>query len=467
MLLRGRLGLMGLHKVRHGLQLPIAGSPAQEVDRAPMVRRVAVLAEDFVGLRPKLHVSVGEEVQLGQLLFEDKRTAGVRYTAPASGKVVAINRADRRVLQSIVVELSRDEREGRVPEQVRLSAFSGRHPSGLKDDDVRELLVDSGLWVALRARPFSHVANPAERPHSIFVTALDTQPLAPSIEVVFGDRAASFERGVAVLCRLTDGPVFVCTAPETSIPVQTDSQVRHEQFAGFHPAGTVGLHIHRLDAVDRQKVVWHLGLQDVIAIGSLFKTGLLDVSRVISLAGPSVLRPRLLQTRLGAGLADLVTDALEEGEQRVVSGSVLAGRSALGEVVGYLGRYHQQVSVLNEYRTREFLGWLSPGWQRFSATTTYLSSLLSRRQFRLTTSTNGSKRAIVPIGIFEKMMALDLLPTPLLRALLMGDVDRAEELGCLELDEEDLSLCTFVCPSKNEYGPYLRGVLSTIEQEMQ
>ena len=456
---------MGVHKFRKGLQLPIAGTPVQEIEPARSPRRVAVVAADYVGLRPTMHVSGGDDVRLGQLLFEDKRMPGVRYTAPASGTVVSVHRGARRALQSVVIELSRDEREGRGPDQVRLTAFSGRHPSGLKGDDVRALLVESGLWVALRARPFSRVADPAVRPHSILVTAVDTQPLAPSIDVMTRDAAAPFERGVAALCRLTDGPVFVCTAPNSSLRVPTDAQVRHEEFTGPHPAGTVGLHIHTLDAVDRHKTVWHVGVQDVITIGRLFETGSLDVARIVSLGGPPVLRPRLLRTRLGAALDDLVTDEVDEGERRVISGSVLSGRSTSSEVFGYLGRYHQQISVIAEGRGREFLGWLSPGLDKFSATNTFASTVFGRKLFRLTTSTHGSKRAIVPIGVFEKVMPLDLMPTPLLRALIMGDVDRAEELGCLELDEEDLALCTFVCPGKNEYGPHLRSVLSTIEKE--
>ena len=456
---------MGLHRIKKGLRIPIAGNPEQSVAPAPAPRRVGVLAADFVGLRPTMHVTAGDDVRLGQLLFKDKRMPGVRYTAPASGTVVAVNRGSRRALLSVVIELSRDEREGRAPDQVRLSAFSGRHPSGLSGDAVRELLLESGVWVALRGRPFGRVANPADRPHSVFVTAVDTHPLAPSLEVATQGAAVPFERGVAALCRLTDGPVFVCTAPNSALSVSTGGQVRYEQFAGPHPAGTVGLHIHMLDAVDRRKVVWHLGVQDVIAIGRLFETGLLDPFRVVSLGGPPVLRPRLLRTRLGAALGDLVAGELEDGDHRVISGSVLAGRSALGEVFDYLGRYHQQVSVVAEGRGREFLGWLSPGWGKFSATNTFISRVLGRKQFRLTTSTHGSRRAIVPIGVFEKVMAFDLMPTPLLRALLVGDVDRAEELGCLELDEEDLALCTFVCPGKNDYGPYLRSVLSTIEQE--
>lgn len=455
---------MGLHTFRKGLRLPLAGAPVQEIEPAVAPRRAAVVAADSVGLRPAMHVAVGDDVRRGQLLFEDKRTAGVRHTAPAAGRVAAINRGARRALQSVVIELSRAEREGRAPEAAAFRAFSGRHPAGLSADDVRALLVESGLWTALRARPFGRVADPADRPHSIFVTATDTQPHAPAPAVLIG-RGESFERGLAALSRLTDGPVFVCTDPRTEAPLPAGGQILREQFEGPHPAGTVGLHIHTLDPVDRRKTVWHVGLQDVTAIGALFRTGTLDVTRIVSLAGPPVRRPRLLRTRLGAALDDLVQGELDEGETRVISGSVLSGRSAAGPVHGYLGRYHQQVSVLAEDREREFLGWLLPGFRKFSAIRTFASAWLPGGQFRLTTSTHGSRRAIVPIGMFERVMPLDLMPTALLRALVMGDVDRAEELGCLELEEEDLALCTFVCAGKNDYGPYLRQVLDTLERE--
>ena len=455
---------MGLHAFRKGLRLPLAGAPVQEIEQAPEPRRVAVVAADAVGLRPGMHVAEGDDVRRGQLLFEDKATPGVRYTAPAEGRVAAVNRGARRALQSVVIELSRAEREGRGPGEAAYGAFSGRHPAGMAADDVRELLVESGLWTALRARPFGRVADPAVRPHSIFVTATDTQPHAPA-PAAFSAGGDAFERGVAALCRLTDGPVFVCTDPHTEVQLPANDQVRHEQFSGPHPAGTVGLHIHTLDPVDRRKTVWHAGAQDVAAIGTLFRSGTLDVSRVVALAGPPVRRPRLLRTRIGASLDDLVGGELEDGEARVISGSVLSGRTAAGPVHGYLGRYHQQVSVLAEGREREFIGWMLPGLRKFSAVRTFAAGWLPGRQFPLTTSTHGSRRAIVPIGTFERVMPLDLMATALLRALLMGDVDRAEELGCLELDEEDLALCTFVCAGKNDYGPHLRQVLDTLERE--
>ena len=459
---------MGRHHVRRGLHLPIAGEPDRSIEDARPARRVALLADDYVGLRPTMHVSVGDAVSRGQLLFEDKTQPGVRYTAPAAGTVRAINRGARRALQSVVIEPSRAEREGREAETARFDAWSRRDPSGLTDREVRELLLESGQWTALRARPHGRVADPATIPHSIFVTAIDTNPLAPDVAAILEGREGAFERGLAALARLTPGPVFVCTGRDQPVhpPASARNQVRHEVFEGVHPAGTVGVHIHTLDPVGRGKLVWHIGVQDVIATGRLFETGVLDVSRIVALGGPPVERPRLLRTRVGASTAELVDgDVDAAAEHRAISGSVLSGRTAMGDVHGYLGRYHQQVSVLAEGRDREFLGWLGPGFGTFSTVRTFASKLIPGRRFAMTTSTHGSPRAIVPIGMYERVMPMDLLPTPMLRALVMHDVERAEELGCLELEEEDVALCTFVDPGKTDFGPHLRRVLDTLRLE--
>ena len=456
---------MGRHTIRKGLRLPALGEPVQTVESARMTRRVALLADDYVGVRPTMHVTVGDDVKRGQFLFEDKKRPGVRFTAPAAGTVLAILRGDRRRFRSIVIELSREEREGRGAGAATFGSFSGRHPRGLSGDDVRELLVESGLWVSMRARPFSRVADPQTRPQAIFVTAVDTEPFAPRVDVVLEGAHAAFERGVAALSRLTDGVVYVCTAPDSGVPIPDGERIRHEEFAGVHPAGTAGLHIHLLDPVARGTLVWHVGYQDVVAIGRLFETGELAVDRVVALAGPAQPRPRLVRTRLGASTADLLADEPVDEGTRAVSGSLLSGRLAAGDTVGFLGRYHHQVCLIREGRARELLGWLAPGLGKFSASRTFLSRLMPGRRFAFNTSTNGSPRAIVPIGLYERVMPMDLLPTPLLRALIMQDVERAEELGCLELDEEDLALCTFVCPSKLDYGAALRAVLTTIESE--
>jgi Na+-transporting NADH:ubiquinone oxidoreductase subunit A len=454
-----------IHRARQGLDIPIAGVPEQVVDRDPSVSRVALIAGDYIGLRPTLHVAVGDSVSRGQLLFEDKKMPGVRYTAPGAGRVAAINRGERRAFQSLVIDLDQEERRGDRGSQASLASYSGRHPSALGGEGVGELLIESGLWTALRARPFSRVANPAERPRSIFVTAVDTEPLAPDVEVVLRGREADFERGLAALTQLTDGSVFLCTSERFSLPVPQVDRVRHERFAGPHPSGTVGFHIHRLDPAGRTRLVWHVGYQDVVAIGRLFGTGEIDVSRIVAMGGPSVRNPRLVQTRLGASTDELTAGGLFEGDVRVISGSVLSGRKAMGPVHGYLGRYHRQISALPEGRTREFMGWAGPGLSRFSSIGIFASRLLPGRSFPMTTSTNGSPRAIVPIGMYEKVMPFDLHPTYLLKALVTLDVERAEQLGVLELDEEDVALCTFVCPGKNEYGPPLRELLTMIEKE--
>jgi Na+-transporting NADH:ubiquinone oxidoreductase subunit A len=455
---------MAVHRITKGLDLPISGAPEQQIHEAPAPSRAALLADDYVGMKPTMHVAAGDDVRRGQLLFEDKKTEGVRYTAPAGGRIAAVNRGDRRALQSVVIQLDSAELSG-SDDCVSFESYTGRHPKELSSNQVRDLLVESGRWTALRQRPFSRVANPTGRPHSIFVTASDSNPLAPAPDVVFAGQAENFDRGLQALAKLTDGPVHVCKAQGSLIPVPNGGRFQSEEFAGPHPAGTAGLHIHKLDPVDRSKTVWHIGYQDVISIGKLFATGRLDVSRVISLAGPGVTRPRLLKTRIGASTTELTSREIHEGEQRVISGSVLSGRRAMGDIFGYLGAYHQQITVLPEGRQREFLGWLTPGADRFSIVNAYLSKLVPGKQFPFSTTTYGSDRAMVPIGMYEAVMPMDILPTFLLRALLVGDLERAEELGCLELDEEDLALCTFVCPGKSEYGPLLRQMLDQIEKE--
>ncbi len=456
---------MALHKIRKGLQLPIAGEPVQEVVENHSPRRVALLGADYIGIRPTFHVTVGDHVRQGQMLFEDKRIPGVRYTAPGSGRVIAINRGDRRAFRSLVIDLNQGGRSGRDIDEVSFSSFSGKHPNGLSGDEIRELLIESGLWVGLRGRPFGRVADPSIMPNSIFVTAIDTNPLAPSVERLLEGASGAFERGLLALVKLTRGLVYVCTAPMSSLRMPQMDRIRYEEFSGPHPAGTVGVHIHTIDPVDRNKMVWHVSLQDTVAIGKLFESGILHVERTVALGGPAVQRPRLIRTRLGASTDELVQGELSSGENRIVSGSVLSGRRASGDVFGFFGRYHQQISVLPEGREREFLGWLVPGFHKFSTINTFVSQFIPRQKYAFTTSTNGSKRAIVPIGMYERVMPMDIMPTFLVRALVMGDVERAEELGCLELDEEDLALCTFVCSGKIEYGPYLREILTTIENE--
>ncbi|MCA9056686.1 MAG: NADH:ubiquinone reductase (Na(+)-transporting) subunit A, partial [Planctomycetaceae bacterium] len=303
------------------------------------------------------------------------------------------------------------------------------------------------------------------RPHSIFVQAIDTNPLAANPAVVLAEHADDFIRGLRVLKQLSDGAVYLCTAAGANIPGRDLPFVSHYEFDGPHPAGLPGTHIHCLDPVSTSKTVWYIGYQDVIAYGRLFGTGQLWTERVVALSGPQVQTPRLLRTRLGASLVDLTADQLKTGENRIISGSVLSGRTGQG-VNAFLGRYHTQVCVLKEGREREFLGWQMPGFDKFSIKRAFASALAADgRRYDMTTNRNGSRRAIVPIGSYEAVMPLDILPTFLLRALASGDTDQAQALGALELDEEDLALCTFVDPGKHEFGAILRRNLQKIELE--
>jgi len=442
-------------KLKRGLDLPISGSPEQSIRQGNSVRTVGVVGFDYNGMKPTMEVQVGDQVKCGQVIFSDKKTPGVLYTAPASGKVVEINRGEKRVLQSVVIEVDGDD-------SVEFTKYSDI--ASVTREQVQENLVNSGMWTAFRTRPFSKVPEIGTVPASIFVQAIDTNPLAADPQVVIQEKAEAFKNGLEILTKLTDGKVFVCQAEGANTPVPSTAQVQLAGFSGPHPAGLPGTHIHFLDPVSANKTAWTLNYQDVIAIANLFATGRLDVERVVALAGPQVKTPGLVRTRVGANVNELAEGELNGTNNRLISGSVFGGRSIRGSV-SYLGRYHTQVSVLEEGTNRDFLGWLSPGSKRFSLLNIYLSKLAPSRLFNFNTNTNGSERAMVPVGLYEKVMPLDILPTQLLRALAVGDTETAQLLGALELDEEDLALCTFVCPGKYEYGPILRDNLTLIEKE--
>jgi Na+-transporting NADH:ubiquinone oxidoreductase subunit A len=293
---------------------------------------------------------------------------------------------------------------------------------------------------------------------------MDTNPLAPSVAKILHGKERHFENGLTILSRLTEGRVYLCKSPGEAIPQPQVGSMSVIEFSGPHPAGNVGTHIHFIGPAGRNRQVWYINAQDVVDVGILFTSGKLNVERIISLAGPSVRNPRLIKTRTGASVEDITKGELKEGEHRIISGSVLSGHEAHG-ATGFLGKYHQQISVIPEGRKREFLGWLTPGLSLYSSKNIMLSRLFPHKKFAFTTSTCGDKRAIVPVGAYGKVMPLDIMTTYLLRALAVDDVEEAEKLGCLELDEEDLALCTFVCPSKIDHGFELRRNLTLIAKE--
>lgn len=440
-------------RIRKGLDLPMAGLPDPRLDSAAEVSTVAFVGTDYTGLEPRLKVAVGDQVQAGQVLLEQKRDPLVRLTAPGSGRVVAINRGARRLLKSVVIELDASDAGAEI-------AYAGTL------DDAKQALLESGLWCAFRSRPFGHIPASSAEPHSIFVTAMESRPLAGSPEALIEAQAEAFQHGLAVLRDLTPAPVYLCTAPDWEAP--NVEGVQRATFEGPHPAGLPGTHIHHVAPVGPGRSVWHLGWQDVLAIGRLFAERVLSFARLVALGGDAFTAPRMLKTRLGADLLELTADEWlpqdpEGGKPRLLSGSPLCGRVAEGSE-RWLGRYHDQVSSLQPPPGGRRLRWRRLLDGRFSFAGTFdRRAGAAVRPF--TTDQNGRATALVSIDAFEKMIPMQMLTEPLLRALLIGDTDQAQALGALELLEEDLALCSFICPGKNDYGAVLRVNLNTIELE--
>ena len=447
-------------RIKKGLDIPIYGTPAEDIVDSKKSRSVAVLGNDYVGMKPTMLVEEGDSVSLGQPLFEDKKNPGVLITSPAGGKIEAINRGDRRALQSIVIEVEAEEKAE------EFKSFTAEELVSATSESVRHQLITSGMWAAFRTRPYSKIPSVDSSPSNIFISVLDTEPLSPDPEKIVNLRLEDFNFGISVLKRLVDCPIHISVSENSSLEIIEDEQVKKHRFSGPHPAGLVGTHMHYISPASLTNVNWTIGYQDLMAIGSLFKTGYVSTERVIALSGPQVNEPRYIKTRLGACTDELTAGELTQRENRIISGSVISGREAIGSYA-YLGRYHNQISVISEpnSKDREFMNWLTPGPRKFSKIPLFLSSLFPKKIFKFKALMNGSDRPIVPIGVYEEVLPLNMLPAMLLRNVVLMDTEKIQDLGGLELDEEDLSLCSYVCPGKYDFGSLLRAGLNKIEVE--
>lgn len=452
-------------KLSKGLNIPINGEPVQTIlgsqgdNNSMRVSHVALLGCDYHGMKPSMKVKVGDTVKAGSLVFEDKKNPGVIFTAQAAGEVVAINRGPKRVFESLVIKLQGQEKVDFGKHS--LASIAKMNPEGIKD-----FLVKTGLWPVLKTRPFSKTPLINSAPHSIFVTMMDTDPLAPHVSVVLANQKEEFKAGLSALAALSP-KLFVCLSPEDK-PFAEQTGLKNlqiETFSGPHPAGLAGTHIHHLDPVSLTKTVWSVYYQDVIAIGRTLLTGHLDSSKVISVGGSMVKKPGLYKVLSGASTIELTQGLIKPGINRIVSGSLLCGRQSSYAPTAYLGRFHRQICVIEEPGAREFLGWAVPGFKKYSALNVVASKLLGAQKFNFSTTLSGSHRSMVPIGAYEKVFPLDMEPTFLLRSLFSRDTERAKDLGVLELDEEDMSLCTFVSTTKEDYGILLRENLNIIEKD--
>lgn len=446
--------------IERGLDLPLKGQPRQTIRQGPSIQQVALVGDDYIGLKPTMLVEEGDRVKLGQPVFTDKKNPGFPFTSPGGGTVVSIHRGAKRKFESLVIALESEE-------QVSFDAAAATPVEEQEPEDVRKILQESGLWTSFRQRPYGKIAGVDGNPSSIFVTAVDTRPLAADPSVVLEERMDLFTAGLRVLRRMASVPIHLCISPDyTSLAAMEEEGVTVWGFSGPHPAGLPSTHIHFVDPVGASKRVWHVNYQDLVRIGHLFVHGCLSTETVVALSGEGVRQPTLIATRIGASLDQLCADELlAPNEYRLLSGSVLDGRP-IGDSTSYLGRYATQVSTVKIDSGSALFGWMHPGKDRFSSTRLFLSALAPKaRRFSFSTALWGGPRAIYPLPVYEKVMPMDIMPLPLLKSLSVRDTEKARLLGCLELVEEDLALCSYVCPGKNEFGPMLRAVLNDIELE--
>ncbi|MFN2353025.1 MAG: Na(+)-translocating NADH-quinone reductase subunit A [Desulfopila sp.] len=448
---------MKTFELKRGLNVPVTGAPQRIIEDGGPVKTVALVGDDYIGMKPTMEVAEGDRVQTGQLVFTDKKTPGIKYTSPATGTIRAINRGAKRKFETLVVEVEDDEHIAFLdPAKTSISS--------LDSDAVRAILQQSGMWCSFRTRPYGKIPPIDTSPAALFITAMDSRPLAGDPAVIINLYKEAFSRGLEILTRLVSTSIYLCRRAGEELGVDVPGTVEIVGFEGPHPAGLASTHIHMLDQAREDRIIWHINFQDVIGIGHLFTTGELPTEKIIALAGPAVKDPKLIKTRPGANIEQICSNRLAPAPLRVLSGSILDGREA-DEFHGFLGRYHNQISALPDKSGRGLFSWGTPGSDRFSIKPIFTSAMNRAKSFAMNTALWGGQRAIYPIDSYDRVMPLDIIPMALLKCLAKCDTEKARSLGALELIEEDLALLSFVCPGKNNFGPMLRRVLTEIELE--
>ena len=447
-------------KIKKGLNIPISGTPEDKITDFKNPRSVALVGSDYHGLKPAMLVTEGEKVKIGQPLFKDKKNPGVIFSSPGGGVVESINRGAKRALQSVVIEISDNE------EEISFLSIKTDDLSNQTQSSIRDNLIKSGLWTSFRTRPFSKIPTIDSDPKSIFINCMDTNPLSLDPELIISNNLDNFELGLSAIRLLSGSPLHLCIKKDSALTFKQEENTHEHIFYGPHPSGLVGTHMHFISPATIDNINWHISYSDVILIGSFFSEGKIPTSKCMCLSGPKFESPRIISTRIGACIDEICAGELSQSENRVVSGSVINGREAIGPYA-YIGRYHNQICAIEEPNSsdRELFDWALLGWQRYSKLGLFISSLIKNKKFNIKARMYGPDRAILPLGVYEEVFPLNLLITPLLRGLAVGDTQELQSLGVLELDEEDLALCSFVCPSKYDFGYLLRERLTTIEVE--
>lgn len=445
-------------KLKKGLDILLEGEAKRELTRLPLVHAYALKPEDFPGVTPKLLVRVDDEVKVGTPLFFDKYRPQILFTSPVSGKVSAIVRGEKRKILEVVI----------TPEAEQVyETFDVPAIEATDREQIKSLMLKAGLWPMIIQRPFGIVANPQDTPKSIFVSGFDSAPLAPDMNFVLENEAENLETGFALLGKLTDGKVYLGLKNGTSGVLNQVKNAEIRLFEGPHPAGNVGVQIHHIDPINKGDVVWTVDVQHVAMIGRFFRTGRVDMSKIVALTGSETAQPRYFSVITGLPINSIVRQKelrSQTEKVRIISGNVLTGRRV--EPEGYLGFYSNQVTVIPEGDTYEFLGWGMPRLNKFSVSRSYFSWLSPKKHYRLDTNMNGGVRSYVVTGLYDKYLPMDIYPLYLLKAILAGDIDKMENLGIYEVIEEDFALCEFVDPSKTEMQAIIRQGIDLMIKEL-
>jgi Na+-transporting NADH:ubiquinone oxidoreductase subunit A len=442
-------------KITKGLDIPLMGE-AEKIMKDLSSNHYAVKPTDFNGVFPKVLIKEGDEVEAGTPLFFNKHNEKILFTSPVSGKVIEIRRGDKRILEEIRIEA--DGKNSHIE-------FGSADPQSLNREEVVEKLIQSGIWPCIRQRPFSVIADPDKVPKAIHIAGFDTAPLAPDYDFIIHGKGELFQTGLNALASLTDGVVHlnVHHSLTTSKVFLNAKNVQINHFAGPHPAGNVSVHIANIDPINKGDIVWYLYPQDVLTIGRLFQHGIYDASIVVALTGSEVQKPLYYKTLRGVSVKNMLLENLNEVAVRIISGNVLSGDRILPD--GYLGFYHNQITVIPEGNFYEFIGWATPGFGKFSFSRAFFSWLSKSKNYRLNTNLHGGHRAFVMTGKYEKVFPFDILPLQLLKACMINDIDLMEGLGIYEIDEEDFALCEFIDTSKTEMQSIIRKGLDLMRKE--
>ena len=444
-------------RIKKGLNIKMLGEAEKIIKKADQAEYYAIKPTDFKGIRPKLVVKVGDKVKAGTPLFYDKFQPEVQFTSPVSGEVTAINRGERRVILEIIVK---------ADAVIEYEEFKISAPKNLSKEEIVEVLQKSGLWPSIRQRPYSTIANPNDTPKAIFISAFDSAPLAPDMDYMVKECPDCFQKGIEVLSKLTEGTIHLNVnadypAAETFMKAKG---VQVNQFTGPHPSGNIGVQINKIDPINKGDIVWYTYPQEIIAIGRLFENGIYDATKTIALTGSEVKNPIYYKIISGASIKNIIDGNVNEGEHRYISGNVLTGSKISDD--GFVGYYDNMVTVIPEGKYHEFFGWATPGFTKYTASRALLSWLIPWKKYRLNTNIHGGQRAFVMTHEYDKVFPMDIYPIQLIKAIMVDDIDKMEQLGIYEVDEEDFALCEYVCTSKIEVQSIIRTGLDLMRKEM-